>query len=165
MDDWHALSLLLHLIALSLWLGAIGFFLAAFGPAAHTLEPGAALRALNRGRTALESVSWAGIALLILSGMVNLILRSQATGAHCSRAYMIVLAIKLLLFVAMLAHHTLQVFKYGRKIAVLSTAAAVESAVWPEPLRAHWQSWFNLLKLNAVLGLIVVLLGVALMRI
>jgi putative copper export protein len=164
MYDWHALSLLFHLVALSLWIGGIAFFLAAFGPAVHALEPGAAVRALNRGRMALESAAWAGIALLMLTGVVNLILRSQATGAHLSRAYMIVLAIKLLLFVAMLAHHTLQVFKYGPKIAALSAEAAPNAAAWPEPLRAHWQRWFILLKLNAVLGLIAILLGVVLVR-
>ena len=164
MHDWHALSLLLHLVALSLWLGGIAFFLAAFGPAVRDLEPGAAVRALNRGRMALESVAWAGIALLMLTGVVNLILRSQATGAHLGRTYMIVLAIKLLLFVAMLAHHTLQVFKYGPKIAALSAETAANAAVWPEPLRAHWQKWFMLLKLNAALGLIVTLLGVALVK-
>ena len=32
MDDWHALGLLRHLVALALWLGGIGFFLVAFGP-------------------------------------------------------------------------------------------------------------------------------------
>jgi hypothetical protein len=77
---------------------------------------------------------------------------------------MILLAIKLFLFVAMLAHHTLQVFKYGPKIAALSAAAPSDIAEWPEPLRAHWQKWFMLLKLNAVLGLVVIFLGVLLMK-
>jgi hypothetical protein len=64
----------------------------------------------------------------------------------------------------MLEHHTLQVFKYGPKIAALSAEAAPNAAAWPEPLRAHWQRWFILLKLNAVLGLIAILLGVVLVR-
>jgi putative copper export protein len=164
MHDWHALSLLLHLVALAFWLGGMAFFLAAFGPAVQTLEPVAAIRALNRGRVAFESIAWSGIALLMLTGVVNLILRSPATGAHLGRTYMIVLAIKLLLFVAMLVHHTLQVFKYGPKIAAVSAEAA-DGAVWPEPLRLHWRKWFMLLKLNAALGLIVILLGVILVKI
>jgi putative copper export protein len=164
MHNWHAFSLLLHLVALALWLGGIGFFLVAFGPAVHALRPGAGIRALNQGRLSLEGVAWTGIALLMVTGVVNLILRSQATGAHLGRTYMILLAIKLFLFVAMLAHHTLQVFKYGPKIAALSAAAPSDVAEWPEPLRAHWQKWFMLLKLNAVLGLVVIFLGVLLMK-
>jgi uncharacterized membrane protein len=164
MRDWQALSLLLHIVALSLWLGGSVFFWVAFGTAAHSLEPRAGIRVLNRGRMALESVAWAGITLLMLTGAFNLILRSQATGAHLGQSYMIVLAVKLFLFIAMLVHHTLQVFKYGPKIAALSAEVASSATDWPEPLRGHWQKWFVLLKLNAILGLIVVLLGVALVR-
>ncbi len=120
MRNWHTLSLLLHLVALALWLGGIGFFLAAFGPAVNALEAGAAMRSLNQGRVAFEGVAWTGITLLMLTGGVNLVLRSQFTGAHLGQTYMIILAIKLFLFVAMLVHHTLQVFKYGPKIAALT---------------------------------------------
>jgi putative copper export protein len=164
MHNWHALSLLLHLAALALWLGGIGFFLAAFGPAVNDLKPSAALRALNRGRTAFESVAWIGITLLMITGGINLVLRSQVTGAHLGENYMIILAIKLFLFVAMLVHHTLQVFKYGPKIAALTEAAPTDASAWPDPLRALWQRWFMLLKLNAGIGLAVILLGVLLME-
>jgi putative copper export protein len=164
MHNWHALSLLLHLVALALWLGGIGFFLAAFGPAVNDLRPGAAIRSLNRGRMALEGVAWIGITLLMITGVVNLMLRSQVTGAHLGETYMIVLAAKLFLFVAMLVHHTLQVFKYGPKIAALTAQAPADATAWPEALRAHWQRWFMLLKLNAALGLVIMLLGVLLME-
>ena len=164
MRNWHTLSLLLHLVALALWLGGIGFFLAAFGPAVNALEAGAAMRSLNQGRVAFEGVAWTGITLLMLTGGVNLVLRSQFTGAHLGQTYMIILAIKLFLFVAMLVHHTLQVFKYGPKIAALTREIPADGAVWPAPLRAHWQKWFILLKLNAGLGLVVMLLGVLLME-
>jgi putative copper export protein len=164
MHSWHLLSSLLHLAALALWLGGIAFFLVDFGPAVHDLKPGAAVRALNQGRIALESVAWTGIALLMVSGAASLMFRSQAAAAHLERNYMIVLAIKLCVFVAMLAHHTLQVFKYGPKIAALTDSADGAATGWPEPLRAQWQKWFILLKINAVLGPIAILLGVALAR-
>jgi putative copper export protein len=164
MHNWHALSLLLHLVALALWLGGIAFFLAAFGPAVNDLKANAAIRSLNQGRMAFEGVAWIGITLLMITGGVNLVLRSQVTGAHLGNTYMIILAIKLFLFVAMLVHHTLQVFKYGPRIAALSAQAPADGAAWPEPLRAHWQKWFMLLKLNAALGLVVMLLGVLLME-
>ncbi len=164
MHTWHALSLLLHIVALALWLGGMAFFLAAFGPAVRDLKPGAAIRSLNQGRIAFESVAWIGITLLMVTGGVNLVLRSQVTGAHLGHTYMIVLAVKLFLFVAMLVHHTLQVFKYGPKIAGLSAEAPSTAVEWPEALRAHWQKWFMLMKLNAGLGLVVILLGVLLME-
>jgi putative copper export protein len=164
MQNWHAISLLLHLVALALWLGGIAFFLTAFGPAVNDLKPGAAIRALNKGRMAFEGVAWIGITLLMITGGVNLVLRSQVTGAHLDHTYMIVLAVKLFLFVAMLVHHTLQVFKYGPRIAKLTDEVPSDAAAWPEPLRAHWQRWFMLLKLNATLGLVIVLLGVLLME-
>ncbi len=164
MQYWQSLSLLLHLVALALWLGGIAFFLVAFRPAAQSLSPVSCMRALNHGRLALEGVAWSAIALLMVTGLINLMLRNQVTGAHLGQTYMILLAIKLLLFVTMLAHHSLQVFKYGPKIAMLTAEAPPDTSVWPEPLRAHWQRWFMLLKINAALGPIVILLGVLLMR-
>jgi uncharacterized membrane protein len=161
---WHTLSLLLHIIALVLWLGSMAFFLIVFGPAVHYVQAGVGIKILNQGRIAFEAVSWAAIALLVITGIVNLILQSRLTGAHVGEYYLGVLAIKLLLFVAMLVHHFLQVFKYGRKIAAFTSQAEGESAVWPEPLRADWQKWFTLLKINATLGPIIIFLGLALVK-
>ena len=70
----------------------------------------------------------------------------------------------LLLFLAMLVHHVLQVFKYGPKIAAKTNQAAITADSWPEALRADWQKWFMLLKINATIGPIATLLGMALVR-
>jgi uncharacterized membrane protein len=161
---WHTLSLLVHMIALVLWLGSIAFFLLVFGPAVHSLDPGAGIKILNRGRIAFEAVSWAAIGLLLVTGIVNLILQSRLTGAGLGDYYVGVLAIKLLLFFGMLVHHFLQVFKYGPKIVSLTSQALADNPAWPEPLRAQWQKWFMLLKINAALGPIVTLLGLALVK-
>ncbi len=164
MSSWYALSLFFHLIGLVLWLGGIVFFLVVFGPAVHQLQPGVGMRILDHGRSSLEAVSWAGIALLLISGITNLILRNQEAATSQTAFYTIVLSIKLFLFVAMVVHHCLQVFKYGPKIASLTTALPAVSDSWPEPLLSHWQRWFLLLKINAALGPIVTLLGVALIK-
>ena len=164
MTSWHTLSLLLHLVALALWLGGIVFFLIVFAPAVHELEPGIGIQALNRGRIALEAVSWAGIGLLLITGMANLLLRNQATGVPQGEFYMIVLSVKLLLFFAMLVHHCLQVFKYAPQIASLTAQTSAGISSWPEPLRSLWQKWFMLLKINAGLGPIVTMLGLALVK-
>jgi len=102
MPGWYTISLLIHFIALSLWLGGILFFLVVFGPAVHELRPGIAIRTLDRGRISLEGVSWAAIGFLLVTGIINLILRDQAASAPRGEFYTIILAIKLFLFFAML---------------------------------------------------------------
>ena len=165
MSSWYTLSLFFHLVGLVLWLGGIAFFLVVFGPAVHDLQPGLGIRILNYGRSSLEAISWAGIGLLLISGIINLILRNQEPTATSGPFYTIVLAIKLFLFVAMVVHHCLQVFKYGPKIASLTVDLPAATDSWPEPLLTHWRKWFLLLKINAALGPIVTLLGIALIKI
>jgi uncharacterized membrane protein len=164
MNSWYTLSLFFHLVGLALWVGGIAFFLVVFGPAVYDLQPGLGIRALNQGRLSLEALSWVGIALLLISGITNLILRNQGPSAPPDNFYMIVLVLKLLLFIAMVVHHCLQVFKYGPKIAFLTVDLPVVTDSWPEPLLTFWRKWFLLLKINAALGPVVTLLGVALIK-
>ena len=164
MTSWHTLSLFFHLVGLALWLGGIAFFLVVFGPAVHNLQPGLGIRTLNHGRLSLEAMSWVGIGLLLVSGIINLILRNQEPSTPQDNSYTIALAVKLFLFVAMVVHHCLQVFKYGPKIASLTADLPAVSDSWPEPLLTHWRKWFLLLKINAALGPLVTLLGVALIK-
>ena len=164
MTRLHSLSLLLHLLALAMWLGGIAFFLIVFGPAVHELEPLLGLKVLNRGRVIFEAMSWTGIALLLLTGMLNLVLRSDMTAGDLGQHYLAILSVKLVLFVAMVIHQALQVFKYGPKIAALTNEATLSIDSWPEALRAQWQKWFMFLKINATIGPIATLLGLALVK-
>lgn len=164
MTSWHTLSLFFHLVGLALWLGGIAFFLVVFGPAVHDLQPSLGIRTLNHGRLSLEAISWVGIGLLLVSGIINLILRNSEPSATTSHFYTIALAVKLFLFVAMVVHHCLQVFKYGPKIASLTADLPAVTDSWPEPLLTHWRKWFLLLKINAALGPVVTLLGIALIK-
>jgi len=161
---WHALALLLHIVALALWLGGIFFFLIVFAPAVRDLSPGDVAKTLNSGRIAFETVSWAAIGLLVITGVAALVLQSQIIGTRVGTYYLAILAVKLVLFAAMLAHHCLQVFKYGPRIALATAGAELQTSVWPEALRPQWEKWFLLLKINATLGPIVTLLGLALVR-
>src|SRR5215470_12479347 len=126
MSSWHILSLWLHLIALAFWLGGIVFFLIVFAPAVRELNPGTGIRALNQGRMNLETISWAAIALVLITGIVNLILRQQG-GASDGEFYTAILSIKLLLFFAMVIHHCLQVFKYTPAIVTLTEKVPSET--------------------------------------
>ena len=163
MTTWHTVSLLLHLVAFAMWIGAMVFFLIVMGPAVHEMEPSIAIRTLNRGRVGLEAISWIGIGLLFVTGIANLAMRNPAAAAPGS-AYMILLGGKLCVFAAMTVHHCLQVFKYAPAIAQQTAALNPGATVWPEALLSDWRRWFLLLKLNAGLGPVAVLLGLALAK-
>jgi putative copper export protein len=163
MTTWYTLSLTLHLIGFAIWIGAMVFFLVVLGPAVHELEPGIAIRTLNRGRSGLELISWIAIGLLIATGIANLALRDPIS-ATPGNTYRILLGAKLFVFLAMTVHHFLQVFKYAPRIAAQTAEILPDLGVWPEALLADWSAWFRLLKLNATLGPIAVLLGLALAK-
>ena len=160
----HSLNLWLHLSSLVLWIGGIAFFLFVFGPAVHTLPPGAGIQVLNKGRETFQSLSWIAINLLLITGMLNLIFRGMAVGFQLGIGYYSIIAVKLFLFVAMVIHHSLQAFKYAPEIAALTAQAGADIQSWPEPLLSHWKKWFMLLKINATLGAIVIPLGLGLAR-
>jgi putative copper export protein len=159
---WYSLSLAVHLIALALWLGGIIFFLVVLGPAVQELTPRNAIKTLNQGRIGLETLSWVAIGLLLATGIFNLIVRLPEAGASLSESYGIILGIKLFIFGAMVVHHCLQVFKYAPRIAGLTAALPQDLPAWPETLLSYWRRWFLLLKINAALGPVAVLLGLAL---
>ena len=157
----YSLSLMLHLIAQALWLGGMVFFLIVIGPAVHELQPKVAIQTLNLGRIGRETASWIAIGLLRITGIFNLWARAQA-GAMPGEAWEVLLGAKLFLFAAMIVHHCLQVFKYAPAIAGFIAHLPQDLTAWPEPLLSHWRRWFLLLKINAALGPIAVLLGLAL---
>jgi uncharacterized membrane protein len=164
MTSWQILSLGLHLAGLSLWLGGAIFFLVVFRPVVNDFQPGIAIRILNHGRISLEAVSWTGISLLLVTGLVNMILRERGSHSGLGQFYIIALSIKLMVFGAMVYHQGLQVFKYGARISAMTAEVPEDSLSWPEPLRAHWQRWFTLLKINATLGPIATIMGLILLK-
>jgi hypothetical protein len=118
---------------------------------------------MDRGRIGLEAISWIGIGILFVTGIANLILRNSAIASQ-SGAYMVLLGGKLFIFIAMIVHHCLQVFKYAPRIAQQTATLDSSATVWPEALLSDWRRWFMLLKLNAGLGPLAVLLGLALAK-
>lgn len=161
---FRGLNLWLHLFSLALWIGGIAFFLFVFGPAVHSMAPGTGVQVLDKGRRSLQTLSWIAINLLLISGFFNLIFRGAESGFHFGSLYYSILAIKLFLFLAMIFHHSLQAFKYAPEIASLTAQTRQDIQSWPDPLLAHWKRWFLLLKINATLGAVVLLLGLALPR-
>ncbi len=163
MTTWHTVSLFLHLLAFAMWIGAMGFFLVVMGPAVHEMAPSIASRTLNRGRIGLQRGSWIATGLLVVTGIANLAMRNPAASAP-GGAYLTLLGGKLFVFLAMTVHHCLQVFKYAPRIAQQTAAIDPSATVWPQGLLSDWRRWFMLLKLNAGLGPVAVLLGLALAK-
>jgi putative copper export protein len=164
MTAWHTLSLALHLIAIALWLGGIVFFLVVIGPAVQQLEPKIAIKTMNQARIGLENMAWTAIGLIVLTGAFNLVARSQVDTASLDQVYLYTLGAKLVVFLAMAVHHCLQVFKYAPAISSLTAQLPSNTISWPEPLLSRWRRWFLLLKINAALGPVAVLLGLALVK-
>jgi uncharacterized membrane protein len=158
----HSANLWLHLVSVAVWVGAMAFFLFVFGPAVHSLASAEGIRALNHGRESLQMLSWIAIHLLFLTGVLNFYFHAAAGVVHSETGYYWILAAKLLLFLAMIFHHSLQAFKYAPKIVSLTDAATPCAGSWPEPLTAAWRKWFILLKINMTLGVVILLLGLAL---
>ncbi|MBI3062252.1 MAG: hypothetical protein HYY83_09800 [Deltaproteobacteria bacterium] len=172
-----SVNLWLHIVSLALWVGAIAFFLFVFGPAVRTLPAGAGIQALNSGRRSLEALSWIAMTFVLITGLFNLVLRGAGSGFELGAGYTTVLSLKLFLFLAMVFHHFLQALKYAPEIASHTARAKADLEArfdsahraepveaWPEPLLALWKRWFLLLKINATLGQIALLLGLGLAR-
>lgn len=164
MTAWRALSSMVHLIAIAMWLGGMVFFLVVSGPAVHELEPKIAIKTMNQARIGLETLTWIAIGLLLLTGIFNLLARLSASATVIGESFGIVLSVKLFLFGAMVLHHCLQVFKYAPAISGLTARLPQSLNAWPEPLLLQWRRWFLLLKINAALGPIAVLLGLNLIK-
>jgi putative copper export protein len=160
----ESLATLIHIIAVALWVGAMVFFLVVLGPCVNALEPRIAIQTLNRGRIGFETISWIAIGLLLLTGVFNLLQRLSVSTAVTGEFYTVILTIKLFVFGAMLAHHFLQTFRYAPAIAKLTTELPESSNHWPEALLGQWRRWFLLLKFNAALGPIAILLGLNLVK-
>ena len=154
-----------HVMASALWGGAMVFFLVVLGPSVNPLEPTIAIQTLNRGRIGFETLSWISIGLLLLTGAFNLLLRVSAPTVAVGKFYIVILSIKLFVFGAMLAQHCLQAFRYAPAIANLTSQLPQSSNRWPEALLDQWRRWFLLLKINAALGPIAILLGLNLIKV
>lgn len=158
--DWAVAALWLHVLAAMVWTGALAFFGVAFAPAARSLAPAEAIAAFERGRRALQTLSWGAIQVLLLTGALNVYFRLRA--GDPSTFYVWTLAIKVLLFGAMVFHQSLQAYKYGPQIAAAAECGETE-AVSPA-LRENLTRWSALLNINTAIGLVVLLLGILLGR-
>ncbi len=143
----------------------IFFFLFVFAPSIRSLPHHTGIVLLNRGRRNFQTASWIFIGLLLLTGIANFLLSGRAAGLTrltLDSTYSLFLATKLFFFMAMVVHHCIQAFKYSPRIETLTAQTPAEVSSWPDNLQAHWHRWFLLMKINGVVGPMVLILALGL---
>lgn len=160
----YQVSVYLHIIATVVWVGGMLFLALVAVPATRNLSPaerGAIFSALGRR---FRTVGWICIALLLITGPLNLGFRgysweSLSSGQMFSGEFGQTLAVKLILVAVMVALSLTHDLILGPASArALANPATVHTAAALRR-RTSWLARFNL-----VLGLLVVASAVALVR-
>ncbi len=135
-----------HILSFSVWVGANLFVLGMLWPATRALMPDERAGFMRRAAGCLNAVVATAAPLAVLSGFGGFWLQGTAPGSGA----FFVLAAKTLLTAVMALNHGLQAFRYH--------------ACPEDPLDGR-NPWMRLLVTNAVLGVAVLLLGLALRRV
>ena len=137
-----------HILSFSVWLSANLFVLGMVWPASRRLPPGEGLEVMRGAARRLNAVAAAAAPLAALSGFGAFFLQGSAALTPGSGIFL-ALAAKTLLTAVMALNHGLQAFRYEVSLE--------------DPLGGR-NPWMRLLAANTVLGIVVLLLGLALRR-
>ena len=160
----YYVNITIHVLAAMLWLGGM-FFLGVVGaPALRAVEPPALRQRLFQELgVRFRSVGWIAITILVLTGLVNLHFRGWlhwngvlASAAFWQTTIGTALAIKLLSVTVMIAVSAVHDFVLG-PLAGRVQAGTPQSIAFRR--RAAW-----LARVNAILGVVVVVAAVRLPR-
>jgi uncharacterized membrane protein len=159
----YLLSVTLHLLAALVWLGGMFFFALVGAPLLRTIEPPAL-----RGRlfhvfgVRFRAVGWSCIAILLATGLLNLWFRGQASWevlgsyAFWASPYGRALGGKLVAVMAMVVISAVHDFVDGPRSGRLEPGS-------PESAGARRRAAL-LARVNALIGVLVVILAVRLAR-
>lgn len=139
-----------HILSFSVWVSANLFLLGLLWPASRGLPSGERAAFMRRAAGRLNAVAAAAAPLAVLSGLAGFWLPGTAAHLAPASGAFFVLAAKTLLTAVMALNHGLQAFRYH--------------ACLEDPLDGR-NPWMRLLAANAVLGIVVLLLGLALRRV
>lgn len=165
MKALYLLSVWLHILAAIVWIGGTIFIVLVLVPATRLPEyRSIAPRLIQWTGARFRLIGWICLGLLILSGVFNLAYRGFGwadvwSGRLWQGAFGRTLGIKLLLVAVILVFSALHDFVIGpRARAMWETSPGA-----PETLRLRRQAgWIG--RINLLLALVVVALGVALVR-
>lgn len=149
-------ALWIHVLAAVVWVGGMLFMGIVVAPASRAVEePSVRTALMSAVGQRFKVVGWICIALLILTGIFNLMSRLATASLSFHRA----LGVKLLLVLAMIALSAVHDFVLGPRLVAQEKGGASAEAVAPLRRRV-----ISLARLNALLGIIVVWLGLLLSR-
>jgi uncharacterized membrane protein len=161
----YLISVWLHLLAMAVWAGGMIFLALVLVPVVRLpAAQGSAGQLLHYTGTRFRAVGWTCLALLGLSGIVNLGYRGYGwadllTGQLWQGPFGHILGGKLLLVAVVLVLSAIHDFRDGPR----ATRLLQEKPGSPEALRARARaSWFG--RINLLLALAIIMLGVMLVR-
>ncbi len=165
MRTLYLLSLWLHILAAAVWVGGMIFLALVLVPALHRpAYRSTAQRLIHETGLRFRFVGWTALALLLLSGTLNLAFRGYTrddlwTGRLWQGPFGRTLAVKLILVALILAVTALHDFVIGPR----ASARLMEDPDSPEARHLRRRaSWIG--RLNLLLSLLVLALAVALVR-
>ena len=165
MPHLYYVNVTLHVLAAMLWLGGMLFLGAVGAPALRRVEPAALRQSLfHEIGTRFRGIGWAAIAVLLVTGTVNLYYRGWlhwdgvlASPGFWRTQYGHALAIKLVAVAAMIAISAAHDFVLGPAAVRAARGDGLEAGV----LRRRAALWG---RVNAFLGVVVVAAAVHLAR-
>lgn len=158
-------SVTLHILAAVVWIGGMVFFSLVLIPLTHRKEYSAsAARLVRASGERFRAISWACLAILVFTGAINLHFHGFAWANVFSReawrgSFGSLLAHKLVLVVLILVISAFHDFYVGPR-----ATAALEKAPASAGARTYRRTASWLARINLLLALTVVLLGVMLVR-
>jgi copper resistance protein D len=164
MRDLYILAVWLHILAATVWVGGMLFLVLVVAPWLRAGGRQHAVAVLREAGIRFRMVGWACFAVLLATGTFALWMRGVRLGSFVTPDWLgsafgrVVLA-KLALFCAILAISALHDFHVGPRATALLERDPSSDAARQMRRRAAWIG-----RLNAVLGLIIVLVAVLLVR-
>jgi len=161
----YQLSVFLHVLFAVIWVGGMFFLALVAVPALRKMPPEDRSRIIGQMGERFRTIGWICIVMLVITGIANLAYRrisweSIATGALFGTSFGIVLAHKIAIVLIMIALSAVHDFFWGPASTRLMEAAGPrDPRVGAARKRASMLG-----RVNAVLALIVLALGVLLVR-
>jgi copper resistance protein D len=158
----YYISVSLHVLAAMTWLGGMLFLGLVGAPALRSVEPPHLRQALFRDiGLRFRGVGWAAIGTLVVTGILNLHLRGWLSGALASPGFWSTatgrsLAVKLIAVTTMIGISAFHDFVHGPRASRYAPGT-------PEAITAR-RTAMLLARINAIVGVIVVLAAVRLAR-
>lgn len=162
----YQLSVYLHILAATVWVGGQLFVALVLVPIARPLPPDKRAMLLDAVGLRFRLVGWIAIGVLVVTGVANVALRGVtwdmvASGQLLESRFGQLLAIKVAVVALMAALTAYHDFALGPRSVRVLQQATPESLAHAERLRRR-ASW--LARLGVLLALVIVALGVALVR-